>query len=84
METGTGKTYCYIKTFFEMNKRFGWNKFIVVVPSIAIREGVYNSLEITAEHFQESYHKKAKFSSTTPSNCTTLRASLLMPGSTSW
>ena len=61
METGTGKTYCYIKTFFEMNKRFGWNKFIVVVPSIAIREGVYKSLEITAEHFQESYHKKAKF-----------------------
>ncbi|MCK5679238.1 DEAD/DEAH box helicase family protein, partial [bacterium] len=61
METGTGKTYCYIKTFFEMNKRFGWNKFIIVVPSIAIREGVYKSLEITAEHFQESYHKKAKF-----------------------
>ena len=61
METGTGKTYCYIKTFFEMNKRFGWSKFIVVVPSIAIREGVYKSLEITAEHFQESYHKKAKF-----------------------
>ena len=61
METGTGKTYCYIKTFFEMNTRFGWNKFIVVVPSIAIREGVYKSLEITAEHFQESYHKKAKF-----------------------
>jgi len=61
METGTGKTYCYIKTFFEMNKRFGWTKFIVVVPSIAIREGVYKSPEITAEHFQESYHKRAKF-----------------------
>lgn len=61
METGTGKTYCYIKTFFEMNKRFGWTKFIVVVPSIAIREGVYKSLEITAEHFQETYGKKAKF-----------------------
>ena len=61
METGTGKTYCYIKTFFEMNKRFGWSKFIVVVPSIAIREGVYKSLEITADHFQESYGKKAKF-----------------------
>jgi type III restriction enzyme len=61
METGTGKTYCYIKTFFEMNKRFGWTKFIVVVPSIAIREGVYKSLEITAAHFQESYHKRAKF-----------------------
>ena len=60
METGTGKTYCYIKTFFEMNKRFGWNKFIVVVPSIAIREGVHKSLEITAEHFLESYGKKIK------------------------
>lgn len=61
METGTGKTYCYIKTMFEMNRRFGWSKFIVVVPSIAIREGVYKSLEITADHFQETYHKKAKF-----------------------
>ncbi len=61
METGTGKTYCYIKTMFEMNKRFGWSKFIIVVPSIAIREGVYKSLEITAEHFQETYSKKAKF-----------------------
>ena len=61
METGTGKTYCYIKTIFEMNKRFGWTKFIIVVPSIAIREGVYKSLEITAEHFQETFGKKAKF-----------------------
>ena len=61
METGTGKTYCYIKTIFEMNKRFGWTKFIVVVPSIAIREGVYKALEITADHFQETYAKKIKF-----------------------
>lgn len=61
METGTGKTYCYVKTFFEMNKRHGWTKFIVVVPSIAIREGVLKSLEITAEHFTESYGKKARF-----------------------
>lgn len=61
METGTGKTYCYIKTIFEMNKRFGWSKFIVMVPSIAIREGIYKSLEITAEHFAESYKKKARF-----------------------
>jgi type III restriction enzyme len=61
METGTGKTYCYVKTIFEMNKRYGWSKFIVVVPSIAIREGVYKSLEITAEHFTESYGKKARF-----------------------
>ena len=61
METGTGKTYCYIKTIFEMNKLYGWNKFIVVVPSIAIREGVYQSLKDTAEHFLEFYGKKAKF-----------------------
>lgn len=61
METGTGKTYCYIKTIFEMNKRYGWSKFIVVVPSIAIREGVNKSLEITAEHFTESYGKKARY-----------------------
>jgi type III restriction enzyme len=61
METGTGKTYCYIKTMFEMNKRFGWSKFIIMVPSIAIREGVYRSLQITADHFTESYGKKARF-----------------------
>ncbi len=61
METGTGKTYCYIKTIFELNKQYGWSKFIVVVPSIAIREGVAKSLEITAEHFLEAYHKKVRF-----------------------
>ncbi|MFN3712679.1 MAG: type III restriction-modification system endonuclease [Alcanivoracaceae bacterium] len=61
METGTGKTYCYIKSIFEMNKRYGWSKFIVMVPSIAIREGVYKSLQITADHFTESYGKKARF-----------------------
>ena len=61
METGTGKTYCYIKTIFELNQRYGWSKFIIVVPSIAIREGVAKSLEITAEHFMESYEKKARF-----------------------
>ena len=61
METGTGKTYCYIKTIFELNKQFGWSKFIIVVPSIAIREGVAKSMEITAEHFLETYHKKARF-----------------------
>jgi type III restriction enzyme len=61
METGTGKTYCYIKTIFEMNKRFGWSKFIIMVPSIAIREGVHKSLQITADHFTESYGKKARF-----------------------
>ena len=61
METGTGKTYCYIKTIFELNKQYGWSKFIIVVPSIAIRDGVAKSLEITAEHFLETYHKKARF-----------------------
>jgi len=61
METGTGKTYCYIKTMFELNKRYGWTKFMVVVPSIAIREGVHKSFEITAEHFLEDYHKRVRF-----------------------
>ena len=61
METGTGKTYCYIKTIFELNKQYGWSKFIIVVPSIAIREGVAKSLEITADHFLEAYKKKARF-----------------------
>ena len=61
METGTGKTYCYIKSIFELNRRYGWSKFIIVVPSIAIREGVAKSLEITAEHFLETYQKKARF-----------------------
>ncbi|MGS1015213.1 type III restriction-modification system endonuclease [Rhodanobacter sp. UC4450_H17] len=61
METGTGKTYCYIKTMFELNQRYGWSKFIVVVPSIAIREGVAKSLKITADHFLETYGKKARF-----------------------
>ena len=61
METGTGKTYVYIKTMFELNKQYGWSKFIVVVPSIAIREGVKKSFEMTADHFMEHYGKKARF-----------------------
>ena len=61
METGTGKTYVYIKTMFEMNKRFGWSKFIVVVPSIAIREGVFKSFTMLEEHFMELYGKKARY-----------------------
>ena len=61
METGTGKTYVYIKTIFELNKRYGWSKFIVVVPSIAIREGVYKTFQITEDHFMEYYGKKARF-----------------------
>lgn len=60
METGTGKTYVYIKTMFELNKRYGWSKFIVVVPSIAIREGVYKSFTMLEDHFIELYGKKAR------------------------
>ena len=61
METGVGKTYTYIKTMYELNKHYGWSKFIVVVPSIAIREGVYKSFLITQEHFAEKYGKKIRF-----------------------
>ena len=61
METGVGKTYTYIKTMYELNKHYGWSKFIVVVPSIAIREGVYKSFQITQEHFAEKYGKKIRF-----------------------
>ena len=60
METGTGKTYTYIKTMFELNKKFGWHKFIVIVPSIAIREGVKKSFDITQSHFMELYGTKAR------------------------
>ena len=55
METGTGKTYVYTKTIFELNKKYGFTKFIIVVPSVAIREGVYKSLEVTREHFENQY-----------------------------
>ena len=61
METGVGKTYTYIKTMYELNKYYGWSKFIVVVPSIAIREGVYKSFVVTQEHFAEEYGKKIRF-----------------------
>lgn len=61
METGVGKTYTYIKTMYELNRAYGWSKFIVVVPSIAIREGVYKSFEVTQEHFAEEYGKKIRF-----------------------
>ena len=60
METGTGKTYVYIKTIMELNKRYGWSKFIVVVPSVAIREGVRASFEVTAEHFLQAYGGKPR------------------------
>ena len=61
METGVGKTYTYIKTMYELNKHYGWSKFIVVVPSLAIREGVYKSFQVTQEHFAEEYGKKIRF-----------------------
>jgi type III restriction enzyme len=61
METGVGKTYTYIKTMYELNKRYGWSKFIVVVPSVAIREGVYKSFQMTEEHFAEDYGKKIRY-----------------------
>lgn len=61
METGVGKTYTYIKTMYELNRAYGWTKFIIIVPSIAIREGVYKSFEMTQEHFAEEYGKKIRF-----------------------
>ena len=60
METGTGKTYVYIKTIMELHKRYGWSKFIVVVPSVAIREGAKKSFDVTAEHFQQIYGTKPR------------------------
>ncbi len=61
METGTGKTYTYIKTMYELNRRYGWSKFIIVVPSIAIREGVYKSFESMAEHFAGEYGRRMQY-----------------------
>jgi len=61
METGVGKTYTYIKTMYELNRAYGWSKFIVIVPSVAIREGVYKSFQMTQEHFAEEYGKKIRF-----------------------
>lgn len=55
METGTGKTYVYLRTIFELNRRYGFTKFVIVVPSVAIKEGVYHTIEITAEHFRSLY-----------------------------
>ena len=61
METGVGKTYTYIKTMYELNERYGWSKFIIVVPSVAIREGVYKSFQISEEHFKEDYGKAIRY-----------------------
>jgi len=76
METGTGKTYVYTRTIFELNKRYGFSKFIIMVPSVAIREGVYKSLEITKEHFKEIYGKVLRFfiyDTKKPSNLTNIK-----------
>ena len=73
METGVGKTYTYIKTIYELNKLYGWCKFIVVVPSIAIREGVYKSFQVTQEHFNAT--RRSASSSTTPRSSRTFRTS---------
>ena len=61
METGTGKTYTYIKTMYELHKHYGWTKFIIVVPSVAIREGVIKSLETMADHFAEEYGERMQY-----------------------
>ncbi|WP_288965162.1 DEAD/DEAH box helicase family protein [uncultured Porphyromonas sp.] len=61
METGTGKTYTYIKTMYELHKHYGWTKFIIVVPSVAIREGVLKSLASTADHFAEQYGERMQY-----------------------
>lgn len=61
METGTGKTYTYIRTIMELNKRYGWLKFVIVVPSVAIREGVLKSLQIMISHFQMEYGKQPRY-----------------------
>lgn len=58
METGTGKTYVYLRTIYELNKQYGFTKFVIVVPSVAIREGVYKSLQITEQHFKELYDRQ--------------------------
>lgn len=61
METGTGKTYTYIKTIYELNKKYSWSKFIIIVPSIAIREGVYKSFQIMQDHFKSEYGKACEY-----------------------
>ena len=73
METGTGKTYTYIKTIYELNRLYGWTKFIVVVPSIAIREGVYKTFQITADHFRQDYQNQADYFIYNSANLSQLR-----------
>ena len=76
METGTGKTYCYTKTIFELNQKYGWTKFIIIVPSVAIREGVYFSIKSTEKHFKGQYGKTLStflYHSDRPNDLKTLR-----------
>ena len=61
METGTGKTYTYIKTMYELNKLYGWTKFVIVVPSVAIREGVLKSFQTMDDHFSDEYGKRMQY-----------------------
>ena len=61
METGVGKTYTYIKTMYELNRHYGWSKFIVVVPSVAIREGVFKSFQVTEDHFAAEYGRRIRY-----------------------
>ncbi len=80
METGTGKTYTYIKTMYELNARYGWSKFIIVVPSIAIREGVKKSFEMTQESFANEYGKKIRFFIYNSANLTEIDSFASDPG----
>lgn len=84
METGTGKTYVYTKTMLELNRLYGWTKFIIVVPSVAIREGVYKSLENTEQHFLSSTARPSATLSTTAAVWVISTASRQVPISTSW
>ena len=80
METGTGKTYTYIKTIYELNKLYGWSKFVIVVPSIAIREGVLKSLDIMQDHFADQYSKPLDYFVYDSSNLAPINAFALNPG----
>ena len=82
METGTGKTYCYIKTIFELNKRYGWSKFIIMVPSIAIREGVQSRCRSPPTISLKATARRLGFLPTTLSGCMSWRATPQMPAST--
>lgn len=85
METGTGKTYVYLRTIFELNKRYGFTKFVIVVPSVAIKEGVYKSLQITEEHFKSMYAGvPVDFSCTTPASWVKCAISPPAPPSRLW